>query len=111
MARSNGTRARYGRRPEDFGRTSLCGAFVHALRQTRTTQASAARMMGVTALTVRRWLKGESAITAELVANAPRLAAPFARCFAVAMRKQERAERAAKGRTYPRVLRKKGARG
>lgn len=98
------------RRPAKFGRTSLYDALVQALRQTRTTRAAASRLIGVTPLTIRRWLKQESAITVELIANTPKIAAIFARCFAIAMRKQERAERGngnPRPRTAPRIARKR----
>lgn len=97
------------RRSENFGRKSLSAAFVQALRQTRTSRAAAARMLGVTDRTLRRWLRLETPIAVELIADVPRLATAFARCLALSIRRRVRLERNGNGskRTAPRMARAK----
>lgn len=92
-APGNGGRLARQRRAENFGRTTLAASFVQALRHTRTSRAAAARMLGVTTRTIRRWLKLETPVVSELVLNVPKLAEPFASCLSVSAKKRSRAER------------------
>lgn len=95
MSRSNGNGHARKRRSEQFGRTSLTASLVQAMRATGTRPSRAAKLLGVTDRTLRRWLKLETAVESELVLNAPRLAKTFARCLSVTATKRERAEKKA----------------
>jgi hypothetical protein len=93
MTARNGRQRARERRAEKFGRKSLSLSFVQALRHTRTSRVTAAKLLGVTTRTIRRWLNLETPVAAELVLEEPRFAAQFASCLSVSAKKRERAER------------------
>lgn len=91
----NGKSRRNGRRPLNVTRALLSGALRHTIETVGCSRASAARWLGVDEVTLRRWLKGSSALRVETVLRSTRLGEPFLACARIVLHKLVKAERKA----------------
>lgn len=79
------------RRGDKECRSLLIAALAHALTETGTSQAEAARWFGVGIASVQRWLSGASPMRVEAVLRSRAISAHFLRCLVLMDRKTRRA--------------------